>query len=76
LTLLISKVQYKRSEKGEFHEIAKRDLNDTILLLENYPWDIERSLAPVELTCPSITLEHPIGTYLKIGPYFSGKFFL
>jgi hypothetical protein len=76
LTLLISKVQYKRSERGEFHEIAERDLNDTISLIRNYPWDTERSLASIELTCPSVTLEHPIGTYLKLGPYFSGKFSL
>lgn len=76
MTPLISKVQYKRSEKGEFHEIAKRSLDYTISLILNYPWDTERSLATIELTCPSITIEHPIGTYLKVGPYFSGKFSL
>ena len=73
---LISKVQYKRSENGEFHEIAERNLDDTISLILNYPWNTERSLASIELTCPSITIEHPNGTYLKIGPYFSGKFSL
>lgn len=73
---LISKVQYKRSEKGEFHEVAERNLEDTISLILNYPWDTERSLAPIELTCPSVTIEHPVGTYLKVGPYFSGKFSL
>lgn len=76
MTPLISKAQYKRSEKGEFHDVAARNLDETISLVLNYPWDTERSLASVELTCPSITIEHPIGTYLKVGPYFSGKFSL
>ena len=76
MNVLVSKVQFKISEKGEFHEIAERTLADTISLILNYPWDTERSFAPIKLTCPSITIEHPIGTYLKIGPYFSGKFSL
>lgn len=76
VTQLLSKTQYKRSEKGEFHEIAYRSLDETISLIHNYPWDTERSLASVELTCPSITIEHPKKTYLKIGPYFSGKYCL
>ena len=74
MTALISKIQYKRSEKGEFHDIAFRNLDETLALILSYPWDTERSLASVELSCPSITVEHPVGTYLKVGPYFSGKF--
>lgn len=73
---LISKVQYKRSEKGEFHEVAARSLEDTISLVINYPWQTERNLASVELTCPSVTIERQNGTYLKVAPYFSGKFSL
>ncbi|MHA4894679.1 hypothetical protein ACXZ1K_08010 [Pedobacter sp. PWIIR3] len=73
---LTSKLQYKRSEKGEFHDIAMRDLDETIKLILSYPWDAERSLASVELTCPSVTVEHVSGSYLKIGPYFSGKYSL
>lgn len=76
MTLLISKVQFKRSEKGEFHDAALRNLDETISLVLNYPWNAERNLASVELTCPSVTIEHSIGTFLKIGPYFSGKFSL
>ncbi|MBC8988325.1 hypothetical protein H9X96_21440 [Pedobacter sp. N36a] len=76
MTLLISKVQYQRSEKGEFHDVAERSLADTIFLVLNYPWATERSLADIKLSCPSVTIENPIGTYLKIGPYFSGKFSL
>ena len=76
MTKLVSKVQYKRSEKGEFHDVAERTLEDTITLMLNYPWNTERSLASIELTCPSVTIEHPNRTYLKVGPYFSGKFSL
>jgi hypothetical protein len=76
VVLLISKTQNRKCEKGEFHQIAKRDLEDTISLLLNFPWERERHLASVELTCPSVTVEHPSGTYLKVGTYFSGKFSL
>jgi len=75
-TQLISKVQYKRSEKGEFHNVKSRNLEETLSLIESFSWATERIGAPVELTCPSITIEHPVGTYLKIGIYFSGKFSL
>ena len=76
MTTLISKAQYKRSEKGEFHEIAARNVEDTIAFLLNFPWETERHLTSVELTCPSITVEYLTGACLKIGPYFSGKFAL
>ncbi|WP_256003976.1 hypothetical protein [Pedobacter deserti] len=76
MTQLISKLQYKKSEKGEFDQIAPRNLQDTLKLIQEYPWATERSLASVELTCPSVTIEHPTGTYLKLGHYFSGKFCL
>jgi hypothetical protein len=73
---LISKVQYKTCEKGEFHDIAARSFEQTRALLFDFPWDDERHMTSVELTCPSISVEHPEGTYLKVGPYFSGKFVL
>lgn len=73
---LISKIQYKDSEKGEFHNISGRSLPDTKALIKTYPWSTERHLAPVELTCPSVTIEHPAGTCLKVGHYFSSKFCL
>jgi hypothetical protein len=76
LLKLTSKVQYKTCEKGEFHEITLRGLDDTQELLLNFSWERERHLTSVELTCPSITVEHPGGTYLKVGPYFSGKYAL
>ena len=37
LLKLTSKVQYKTCEKGEFHEIALRSLDDKQELLLNFP---------------------------------------
>jgi hypothetical protein len=76
MTKLISKLQYRQYEKGEFDAIAARTLEEVISVLRSFPWDSERHLTSVELTCPSVTLEHPVGTFLKVGPYFSGKFAL
>jgi len=76
MTLLISKVQHRNCEKGEFHDVENRTLEETLSLLLDFPWESERHLADVELTCPSVTVEHPAGTFLKVGPYFSGKFSL
>lgn len=73
---LISKIQYKDSEKGEFHNVSSRSLQDTIALIRAFPWNTERNQASVELTCPSVTIEHPGGTCLKAGHYFSSKFCL
>lgn len=73
---LVSKIQYRNSEKGEFHHIAERSMEDTQSLIRTYPWAEERNRAPVQLTCPSVTIEHPDGSCLKVGPYFSSKFAL
>jgi hypothetical protein len=73
---LLSKVQYKNYEVGEFSLKKERNLEDTITLIKQYPWDKNRHLADVKLTCPSVTIEHINGSFLKIGHYFSGKFCL
>jgi hypothetical protein len=73
---LRSKIQLKDFEVGEFSEISDRTLAETLALLFDFPWATERTLASVELNCPSVTLEHPSGSFLKIGPYFGGKFCL
>lgn len=71
---LCSKIQLKNFEVGEFGEIKNRTLDETLKLIFQFPWEIERTLASVELHCPSVTIESPSGSFLKIGPYFSGKF--
>lgn len=73
---LISKLQYKNYERGEFSSIEMRTAEETIQLIKDYPWDEQRHLASVELTCPSVTIEHYTGKFLKIGPHFGGKFCL
>lgn len=71
---LISKLQYKNYEKGEFNNIEMRTAEETIQLVKDYPWEEQRQLASVELTCPSVTIEHDSGRFLKLGPHFGGKF--
>lgn len=73
---LISKLQYKNYEKGEFNNIEMRTVEETIQLIKDYPWEEQRQLASVELTCPSVTIEHDSGQFLKLGPHFGGKFCL
>ena len=71
---LCSKIQFKNFEVGEFGEIRNRTLDETLKLTYDFPWETERALASVKLHCPSVTIKHPSGSFLKIGPYFSGKF--
>lgn len=76
MSKLASKVQYKNFETGEFNNIAFRTVEETIDLLEKFPWNEQRNLTSVDLTCPSITIEHSSGSFLKIGHYFNAKYCL
>ncbi len=71
----ISKVQYKTCEKGEYYDEQPRTLEETIELINNFPWAREQ-YADVELTGPSITILDDKGNYLKVGIYFGGRFTL
>ena len=71
---LISKVQHKTYEKGEFSEEKARNLEETISLIKDFPWDAERTLTDIQLTGPSVTIQDDALNYLKIGLYFGGKF--
>lgn len=73
---LVTKLQYRDFEKGEFCEEAPRTLEHTLLLIKTYPWETQRHLADVQPTCPSVTIERTDGEYLKIGPGFNNKFCL
>ncbi|MBE9585182.1 hypothetical protein IM792_12045 [Mucilaginibacter sp. JRF] len=73
---LISKVQYKNYETGEFTNEQPRDLDETIALIKAFPWDDERHLTDIQLTGPSIIICNEADEYLKIGLYFNGKFAL
>jgi hypothetical protein len=73
---LVSKLQHKTYEKGEFSEEKARTLEETIELIKNFPWDQERPLTSVELTGPSVTIQDEGINWFKVGLYFNGKFCL
>jgi hypothetical protein len=70
----ISKLQHNTYEKGEFSDEQPRDLDETIQLIKDFPWDLERSLTDIQLTGPSVTIQDDDINYLKLGLYFGGKF--
>ncbi len=72
----VSKLQYKDCEPGEFFDSAMRTFDDTVSLIKEFPWALQREYTPVQLTCPSVTIKHSNGTYLKLGPFYNGKFTL
>lgn len=71
---MISKVQYKGFEPGEFTEIANRNLEEIIALIKSYPWEQERHLTPVDLTGPSVSIEDNEGNILKLGTGYYSHF--
>jgi hypothetical protein len=71
---LQSKVQYKYYEPGEFTCIAERTFEEVAELISKYPWNEQRHLTSVELTCPSVTVRNIEGDYLKIGAGYYNKF--
>jgi hypothetical protein len=73
---LVSKIQYKNFEPGEFIDRQERTCAQTIALIEQFPWETERDHLVVSLTNPSITIEGPGGDYLKLALYYNGKFVL
>ncbi len=72
---LISKLQFKNYEKGEFSAEQARNLDDTSSLIKSFPWDDQRG-QDVQPTGPSVTIKDDEGNYLKVGVYFGGKFSL
>lgn len=63
---LISKLQYKNDEKGEFTSEEARSLEDTIKLITDFPWAAERHITAVELTGGSVTIQDVDSNYLKV----------
>ena len=76
MTFLTSKIQFNNFEVGEFIEEKKRTYEDTIEIIENFPWNPQREKIVIELTNPSITVESESNEYLKLGVFFNGKFVL
>ncbi|GEO07176.1 hypothetical protein AAE02nite_48400 [Adhaeribacter aerolatus] len=73
---LVSKVQYQNYEPGEFTNICSRTLSETLELIAHFPWQEYRHPECIKLTGPSITVEHPAGRFLKIGPYYNKTYCL
>ncbi|OIQ92869.1 hypothetical protein GALL_251640 [mine drainage metagenome] len=76
MTTLISKVQYKNFEAGEFVDIQKRNYADTIKLIESFPWNSQRDKIVIDLTNPSITIEGNNNDFLKFALFFNQKYVL
>ena len=73
---LISKVQYKEFERGEFTSRQERTEEETIAIIEQFPWVRLRDDLVVSLTGPSVTIEGPNTDFLKLALYYEGKFAL
>jgi hypothetical protein len=71
---IISKVQFNNFEAGEFVDIKERNYEETITLIEGFPWNKQRGNFSVSLTNPSITIEGTNSDYLKIALYYNGKY--
>lgn len=73
MTKLLTKIQYKICEKGEFFDEQERSLEETLQLIKDFPWDSERG-ADIQLSGPGIVIQGAKGGYLKVALYFNGKF--
>lgn len=73
MTTLVSKLQYKNYEKGEFSDEKPRNLEETLKLIEDFPWNLQRG-TDIQVTGPGIVIKDKKGGYLKIALYFNGKF--
>lgn len=69
----ISKLQYKTCEDGEYYEEQVRTLEETLALINTFPWERER-FAEIDLTGPSVTITDGNGNYLKVGIHYGGNF--
>jgi hypothetical protein len=76
MELLTSKIQHRNFEIGEFVEEKQRSFEESIALIENFPWEEERKKILISLTNPSITFQGKNNDYLKLALYYNGKFVL
>lgn len=76
MSLLISKTQYANFEPGEFIEEKERTYEETVGLIEQFPWQEQRLGLRVDLTNPSVTIEGKNNDFLKLAVYYNGKFVL
>jgi len=72
----IVKLQNKDYETGEYISAIPRTAGETLQLITTYPWADQRDHLAIGLTNPSITIEGPDHDYLKLSPWYNGKFVL
>lgn len=76
MTQLTSKIQYANFEIGEFSQEMERTLEDTIELIEHFPWEAQRESIVIGLTNPSVTIQGKNNDYLKLALFYNRKFVL
>ena len=75
MPVFISKLQYKTCEEGEFYDEQPRTLEETLTVINSFPWLQER-FAEVDLIGPSVTIASENREFLKIGIHYGGTFHL
>lgn len=73
---LLTKIQLKDAEPGEFADAQPRTYQETLDLITHFPWSEQRDHIAISLTNPSITIEGAAGVYLKLATYYNDKFIL
>jgi hypothetical protein len=76
MTLLISSIQYKNFEIGEFTEQRERNFKETLEIINQFPWETQRENISISITNPSVTIQGKNGDYLKLALFYGGKFVL
>ena len=71
-----TKIQFKDFEPGEFTSEKDRTVEETIDLITSFPWQDQRDHLVVSLTNPGITIEGSNNDFLKLTPYYYGKYVL
>lgn len=56
--------------------MQERTYEETIRLIEEYLWNIQREKFIVDLTNPSVTIEGRNGDYLKLAEFYNQKYVL
>ena len=76
MSLLNAKLQFNTFETGEFTEEKERTFEEVVALIRNFPWEDQTEILRVGLTNPSVTLDRNRKSFLKLLPYFHGKYAL
>lgn len=69
-------MQFGNFETGEFVDEKYRTYEETIRLINSYPWESQRHGNKVAMTNPSVTIDRNDKDYLKLSLFYNGKFVL